>query len=71
MPMDPDEVPGKKSSGFIAGEDVKVLSATDLEPFSAEALQDRISILKEEIVRCEAAIESKSGARNAAEALFK
>jgi|GEM_PF-2865614 uncharacterized small protein (DUF1192 family) len=42
----------------------------DLEIFSIEELHERVSNLKEEIMRCEAAIIAKNKSRDAAEALF-
>lgn len=42
----------------------------DLEILSVSELQERISALKSEILRCEQAIEKKSASMNAANALF-
>lgn len=43
----------------------------DLSDLSVEELQERIAMLKEEIIRVETAINSKSGSIAAAEAFFK
>jgi uncharacterized small protein (DUF1192 family) len=42
-----------------------------LETLSVDELQDRIEILKAEILRLEAAIEGKTASRDAADAVFK
>ncbi|MEP0519330.1 MAG: DUF1192 domain-containing protein [Hyphomicrobiales bacterium] len=43
----------------------------DLSDLSVEELRERIAMLKEEIIRVERAISSKSGSIAAAEAFFK
>lgn len=42
----------------------------DLELYAVAELQERISVLKEEIARCEAQIQKKQAGRAAADALF-
>ena len=49
--------------GFLAKQDLYTLSVDDLE--------ERIAALKAEIVRCEAALGDRGGARSEAEKLFK
>lgn len=43
----------------------------DLDTISIEELEDRIVALKQEISRCEAAIQSKQVQRSAADSIFK
>ena len=47
------------------------LKKQDLYDFSVEDLEERISSLKAEVVRCEAAIDARGASKNAAESLFK
>ena len=47
------------------------LTKQDLSLQGVEELTARIAMLKEEITRAEAMLESKKGSRNDAEALFK
>ena len=63
--MDDDDLPIKKDSPLAA------VSKEDLSEWSAFELEARITILKEEITRTEAEIESKDASRAAAEAFFK
>lgn len=42
----------------------------DLELYAVGELQERISVLQEEIARCEAQIQKKQAGRAAADALF-
>ncbi|MEM9170610.1 MAG: DUF1192 domain-containing protein [Pseudomonadota bacterium] len=43
----------------------------DLYTFSVGDLEGRIATLRDEIVRCEAALSARGGAKAAADALFK
>lgn len=56
-------------------DDVKKISAHEvgmvLDSLSVEELHERIALLRGEIVRLEAAIESKTASRSAAESVFK
>lgn len=54
-----DELPNRPKSGLI-----------DFYSASVEELEERILQLKEEILRCEAAISSKKATKDAANALF-
>jgi len=60
--MDEDDRPKKKITHEI-GQDLALLSIKELE--------ERITLLKEEIVRLQAAIASKQGSRNVADQFFK
>ena len=53
------------------GSILEQLTKQDLRPQGVEELTARIALLKEEITRAEAMLESKKGSRNDAEALFK
>ena len=53
------------------GSILKQLTKQDLSLQGVEELTARIALLKEEITRAEAMLESKKGSRNDAEALFK
>jgi len=55
--------PKKKPAEHIVGEPLDTLSATELA--------ERIEILKQEIVRLEAAIRARGATREAAAAFFK
>lgn len=54
----------------VRGQALKDLAREDLDLASVEELTERIEALKAEIGRSQAAIESKSSRRNAADALF-
>ncbi len=58
-----DEEPGKKKLPHEIGQDLSALSAGELS--------ERISQLKDEIVRLEQELSAKSATRTAADALFK
>jgi len=60
--MDEDDRPKKKIVHEI-GQDLALLSIKELE--------ERIALLKEEIVRLQASIASKQGSRNVADQFFK
>jgi uncharacterized small protein (DUF1192 family) len=60
--MDEDDRPKRKITHEI-GQDLALLSIKELE--------ERIELLKEEIVRLQAAIASKQGSRNVADQFFK
>ena len=60
--MDEDLLPKKKPTHEI-GQDLSLLSLAELA--------ERISLLKDEIARLEAAIRSKSATRQAADQFFK
>ena len=62
--MDMDDLPLRKDDLL------KKLQKEDLDPYSIEALEERIEGLRAEIKRAEAAVEEKSDSRSAAEALF-
>ena len=53
------------------GSVLEQLTQQDLSLQGVEELTARIGLLKEEISRAEAMLESKKGSRNDAEALFK
>ena len=53
------------------GRILEQLTKQDLSLQGVEELTARIALLKEEITRAEAMLESKKGSRNDAEALFK
>ena len=53
------------------GSILEQLTKQDLSLQGVEELTARIALLKEEITRAEAVLESKKGSRNDAEALFK
>lgn len=53
------------------GSILEQLNKQDLSLQGVEELTARIALLKEEITRAEAMLESKKGSRNDAEALFK
>lgn len=53
------------------GSVLEQLQKQDLTLQGVEELSARISLLKDEIARTEAMLESKKGSRNDAEALFK
>ncbi len=53
------------------GSILEQLTKQDLKLQGVEELTARIALLKEEITRAEAMLESKKGSRNDAEALFK
>jgi uncharacterized small protein (DUF1192 family) len=53
------------------GSILEQLTKQDLRLQGVEELTARIALLKEEITRAEAMLESKKGSRNDAEALFK
>jgi len=46
------------------------LAREDLDTYSVDDLQDRISLLEAEIARARAAMDSKKNRRSAADALF-
>ena len=50
---------------------LSALVTEDLELLGLEELEERISVLKTEIERVKAVLESKKGSRAEAEALFK
>lgn len=52
------------------GAAVAALGREDLDLYSVEELDERISGLKTEIARCEAAREGKQSQKSAADALF-
>jgi len=58
-----DDLPPKKKTIHEIGQDLSLLSITELT--------DRVAQLKEEIARLEAAKASKSATRTAADAFFK
>jgi uncharacterized small protein (DUF1192 family) len=60
--MDEDDRPKRKIAHEI-GQDLALLSVKELE--------ERIALLKEEIVRLEAAIAGKQASRNVADQFFK
>ena len=60
-----EEISAPKGSVF------EQLAQQDLSLQGVEELTARIGLLKEEISRAEAMLESKKGSRNDAEALFK
>ncbi len=49
----------------------QIVVGADLSFLSVEELEDRIAQLREEIARIEADIQSKQGAKSAADAVFK
>ena len=53
------------------GSILEQLTKQDLRLQGVEELTARVALLKEEITRAEAMLESKKGSRNDAEALFK
>jgi len=61
-PIDPDELPKKKVTHEM-GQDVSLLSIAELA--------DRVALLKEEIVRLEAAMAGKRVSKSAADMFFK
>ena len=61
--MDDDEERVKRQRDIVIGEDLSMLSV--------EELQDRIELLKQEIDRISADIQSKQSSLSAAEAFFK
>ncbi|MBL8576633.1 MAG: DUF1192 domain-containing protein [Mesorhizobium sp.] len=58
-----DEEPRKKAKAHEIGQDLSLLSVTELT--------DRIGILRGEIVRLEAELKAKGATKTAAEALFR
>ena len=52
------------------GEPLRALSREDLDVYSIEDLEERISALDDEIGRARRAIEAKRSKKNAADALF-
>jgi uncharacterized small protein (DUF1192 family) len=58
-----DENAAKPKAVFVPGQDLSLLSITDLA--------ETITELKAEIIRLEAAITAKQGTRASAESLFK
>ena len=52
------------------GEAIAALGREDLDLYSVDELQERISALEAEIARSRAAIDGKSSQRSAADALF-
>ncbi|MBR1220862.1 DUF1192 domain-containing protein [Bradyrhizobium sp. U87765 SZCCT0131] len=62
MPIEDDDRPKKKISHEL-GQDLSLLSV--------EELDDRIALLREEIVRLEAALGKKKASRDAANQFFK
>ncbi|MFD1191396.1 DUF1192 domain-containing protein [Phenylobacterium conjunctum] len=52
------------------GQRLAELVREDLELYAVVELQERISVLKDEIARCEAQISKKQAGRAAADALF-
>lgn len=50
---------------------LKALAVEDLEPYSIEALNERIARLEAEIARARQAIAAKTTTRSAADALFR
>jgi len=57
-----DEEPKKPASRHEIGQDLSLLSASDLS--------ERIGLLRDEIVRLEAELKAKGATKTAAEALF-
>lgn len=52
------------------GEPLRALSREDLDVYSIEDLEERISALDDEVGRARRAIEAKRSKKNAADALF-
>jgi uncharacterized small protein (DUF1192 family) len=63
MAFDPDDRPRPKV--------LVTIEQIALDPLSVEDLGIRIAACRDEIARCEAAIEKKQATRNAAAAFFK
>ena len=63
MPRADDEDAPKKKLGHEIGQDLTLLSAAELE--------DRITLLKDEIARLEADIAKKRAVKSAADMFFK
>jgi uncharacterized small protein (DUF1192 family) len=63
MAKDDDDDRPKKKIVHEIGQDLALLSVNEL--------RDRIALLKEEIARMEASIESKQASRNVADTFFK
>ncbi len=61
--MDEEEDRGKRQRDIVIGEDLSMLSVEELE--------ERIELLKQEIARITADIQSKQSSLSAAEAFFK
>ncbi|MEQ9518860.1 MAG: DUF1192 domain-containing protein [Parvibaculum sp.] len=64
--MDPEELQPKRVADRVAA-----LARDDLSYLSIDELKFRISSLETEIARSEAAIASKQGSKEAAQAFFK
>ena len=62
VPLEEDDRPKKKPAHEI-GQDLALLSV--------EELSDRISLLKDEVARLQAALEKKRASRSAADQFFK
>jgi len=63
MPLADEEERPKKKLAHEIGQDLALLSV--------EELRERISLLKEEVVRLEAAMASKQASRSSADQFFK
>jgi uncharacterized small protein (DUF1192 family) len=64
MAIDPEELlPRKPAHEIVIGQDISTLSVVELE--------QRISVLRGEIVRSEKALEARAATKNAAEAVFR
>jgi uncharacterized small protein (DUF1192 family) len=63
MPISDDDDRPKKKLAHEIGQDLALLSV--------EELRDRIALLKEEIVRLEAAMAAKQASRSTADTFFK
>ncbi|QCK88464.1 DUF1192 domain-containing protein [Phreatobacter aquaticus] len=61
--MDEDLRPRPKPPAHVIGQDLAALSIHELK--------ERVEVLKDEIVRLEAAVQSKSASKNAADSVFK
>ncbi len=64
MAIDPEELlPRKPPPETVIGQDISSLSVTELE--------QRITVLEEEIARSKEALKARAATKNAAEAVFK
>lgn len=61
-----DDAEPRPQRGALLGQ----LAREDLDLYSVEECQDRITLLETEIARVKAAMESKTARKSAAEALF-
>ncbi|WP_370234248.1 DUF1192 domain-containing protein [Brevundimonas sp.] len=61
-----DDAEPRPQRGALLGQ----LAREDLDLYSVEECQDRITLLETEIARVKAAMESKAARKSAAEALF-